>query len=176
MAAAFLGTAAYRLSVPAVAFFAREALGSTMLQLGLLTLSFFAARAVTALLTGRLADKGLRVGLAAAACFLIHAFVIMAYGLARSWIHVLLLRAVQGALNGVAWTAVQIALGASVRHEVRGRAFSIYFFSGSLGSFAGNAIYSCLARLPLQQLMFVSAAFLGLTAASTAGLGRVSLL
>ena len=174
LAAAFLGTAAYRLSLPAVAFFARSVLGSSMVELGFFTTAFFAARPALSPLSALRPVRTAVMALAAAICFLAHAGVVASYVLATSWLHVILLRALQGALNGVAWTAIQIAVGAKALHAVRGRAFSIYFFLGSLGAFAGSALYSCLAGSPLEHAVLLSAAFLVLTALLAVRLGRVS--
>ena len=163
-ATAFMGTMAFRISVPAVAFYTRTALKGTMLELGLLTTSFFAARAIAAVLAGELADRGLKLHVLASSCFLAHSVVVMSYRLARSWSSVMVLRALQGLLNGLAWTSVQFVLGAAVRTEIRGRAYSIYFAFGSLGGFAGNIAYSLMASPSLSKPVALSALAFSLSA------------
>jgi len=100
-ATSLIGTMAFRLSAPAIAYYVSGALGGSLAELGLLTTAFFLIRAVFAILMGRLADKGVRLGLAASSCFLAHAGVVMLYPLASSWVGVLALRVLQGALNGL---------------------------------------------------------------------------
>ena len=159
-----MGTMAFRVSVPAVAFYTRTALKGTMLELGLLTTSFFAARAIAAVLAGELADRGLKLHVIASSCFLAHSIVVMSYRLARSWSSVMVLRALQGLLNGLAWTSVQFVLGAAVRTEIRGRAYSVYFAFGSLGGFAGNMAYSLMASPSLSKPVALSALAFSLSA------------
>jgi len=163
-ATAFMGTMAFRISVPAVAFYTRTVLKGTMLELGLLTTSFFAARAIAAVLAGELADRGLKLHVLASSCFLAHSVVVMSYRLARSWSSAMVLRALQGILNGLAWTSVQFVLGAAVRTEIRGRAYSIYFAFGSLGGFAGNIAYSLMASPSLSKPVALSALAFSLSA------------
>ena len=163
-ATAFIGTMAFRISVPAVAFYTRISLKGTMLELGLLTTSFFAARAIAAVLAGELADKGLKLHILASSCFLIHSLVVMLYRLVRSWLSVVFLKALQGILNGLAWTSVQFVLGAAVKTEVRGRAYSVYFAFGSLGGFAGNIAYSLMPGTGLSKPIALSALAFSLSA------------
>ena len=163
-AAAFLGTMAFRISIPAVAFYTRNVLKGTMLELGLLTSSFFTARAVSAVAAGKIADKARGLHLLISSCFLIHSAIVFLYVLASSWAHVMLLRALQGILNGLAWVSVQFVLGSSVEAEVRGRAYSAYFLSGSFGSLAGNLVFSAMASAPMEDVMSLSAIMFALTA------------
>ena len=156
---AFLGTLAFRISIPAVAFYTRSVLKGTMLELGLLTTSFFVTRAISAVITGDLADRGLNLRVLASSCFLIHSGIVLLYQLTSSWLQVVALRALQGLLNGFSWVSVQFLLGASVKREIRGRAYSIYFAFGSLGAFSGNLIYSLMTGAPLLKLMALSSLF-----------------
>ncbi|MCD6340616.1 MAG: MFS transporter, partial [Desulfurococcales archaeon] len=175
---AFVGTVAFRVSMPAVAFYTRSILEASALGVGLLTSAFFAARAIFAVVSGGLADKyGYRVLYFSAAAFLLNAAIVKLYAAASSLPEVLLIRFMQGVFNGIAWVPVQAVLGRLVPKPVRGRVYSIYFALGSLGGMAGNAIYAELAEAPIAAVLTVSAisfaassALVLATAASVRGL------
>jgi len=155
---AFVGTVAFRVSIPAVAFYTRSVLEASALGVGLLTSAFFAARAIFAVVSGGLADKyGYRVLYFSAAAFLLNAAIVNLYAATTSLPGVLLIRFMQGAFNGIAWVPVQAVLGRLVPKPVRGRVYSIYFALGSLGGMAGNAIYAELAEAPIAAVLTVSA-------------------
>jgi len=151
-----LGTAAFRISVPTVAYYSRTVLKGTMVEIGLLTVFFFLGRSISSVLAGRSCDRLLRVGPLAAVCFLLHSLVVLLYSFAASWLEVLTLRGIQGALNGVAWTLVQYSLGASVGREIRGRAYSLYFISGTIGFLIGNLVYASMACLSVTEILLPS--------------------
>ena len=155
---AFAGTVAFRVSIPAVAFYTRGVLEASALGVGMLTSAFFAARAIFAVVSGGLADKyGYRVLYYSAAAFLLNAAVVNLYAVATSLPEVLAIRFAQGVLNGIAWVPVQVVLGRLVPESVRGRVYSVYFALGSLGGMAGNAIYAGLADAPITAVLAVSA-------------------
>ena len=174
IAVAFVGSMAFRLSVPAIAYHVRSSLGGSLLQLGSLTVAFFIARASSAVLAGRRIERGVNVGLLAASCFMAHAGIVVLYGLASSWHEVLLLRVLQGALNGVSWTSMQFAVGASARTNVRGRAYSAYFIMGSVGVFMGNVVFACMASAPLMDVVCVSALLMLITGLLSIPVGRMA--
>ncbi|MCD6357115.1 MAG: hypothetical protein DRJ96_08095 [Thermoprotei archaeon] len=161
---AFVGTAAFRVSIPAVAYYVREELSGAMAEVGLLTSAFFTARAAAALLAGRALEAGARTALLASLCFAVNAAVAQLYMLSSTWLAASLLKLVQGILNGLAWVSIQYALGLSVEARLRGRAYSVYFAMGSLGSMMGNVIYSILGEggmwkaLTASSLLFVATA------------------
>jgi len=156
---AFAGTVAFRVSIPAVAFYTRGVLEASALGVGMLTSALFAARAIFAVVSGGLADKyGYRVLYYSAAAFLLNAAVVNLYAVATSLPEVLAIRFAQGVLNGIAWVPVQVVLGRLVPESVRGRVYSVYFALGSLGGMAGNAIYAGLADAPITAVLAVSAA------------------
>jgi MFS family permease len=157
LAVAFTGTAAFRLSVPAVAFFTRSVLEASALGIGLLTSAFFTGRALTSPIAGGLADKlRNRVAYIATVAFAANAAAVYAYSLAGSIWLVASIRFIQGSLNGFAWVSMQYILGASVSEHYRGRAFSAYFILGSIGGISGNWIYSILSNLPISQILLRS--------------------
>ncbi|HDD34181.1 MAG TPA: MFS transporter [Thermofilaceae archaeon] len=167
-AAAFLGTAAFRVSVPLVAYYVREGLGGAMVEVGGLTTAFFMARAIAALLTGRVLEERVRVSVIATLSFAANAVVVQLYMLASSWLHVVLLKMLQGLLNGFAWVSIQYALGVAVRSSLKGRAYSTYFALGSLGSLAGNAAYSLLGAEGMWATLAVSTLLFAATAVTAA--------
>jgi len=165
---AFVGTAAFRVSVPAVAYYVREELGGAMMEVGALTSAFFVARAAAALLAGRALEAGARAALLAPLCFTANAAVVQLYVLSGTWLAASLLKLVQGILNGLAWVSIQYALGLSVEARLRGRAYSTYFALGSLGSMAGNAIYSLLEGVGMRAVLTASSLLFAATAALAA--------
>jgi len=170
--AAFTGTAAFRLSVPAVAYYSRSILEATALGIGLITSAFFTGRALMAIGTGGLADK-LRKKMAylATVAFIINALTTYTYVYASSIYVVALIRFIQGSLNGLGWVSLQYILGGLVNRKFRGRTYSIYFISGSLGGIAGNYIYSEISGFTLGKILLVSSAFFIITSFLTLSVG-----
>ncbi len=172
-ALAFTGTLAFRISMPAIAFHVRSVLEASAFGVGLLTAVFFAARATFAVIAGRIYDKyGSRASIVATVCFALNAVAAYSYLLGDSLAWMLLVRGVQGALNGLAWVLVQAMLGDAAEESFRGRAFSIYFTCGSLGIMAGNALYAMLASKPLTIVLGVSSLFFCVSALLAFAAGR----
>ena len=160
MLLSFAGTLAFRVSVPAVSFYTRSVLEASALGVGLLTSAFFVARASTAVAVGSAVDRWPKaLAFAPAPCFALNALAVQLYAYASTLPQVLGIRFLQGVLNGVAWVTVQYLLGRVTEERYRGRAYAIYFASGSLGGVAGNAIYSALAREPMGVVLAVSSSF-----------------
>jgi len=155
---AFVGTTAFRVSVPAIAFYAREVLSASAFSVGLLTSMFFAARAIASILAGFLSGKTERflLSLIITTSFVINGFIVLLYGLIESVAWLLVVRLCQGFLNGIAWVLVQYVLGISVSENIRGRVYAVYFALGSLGSVLGNFIYSLISRQELTLSLIVS--------------------
>ncbi len=159
-ALAFTGTLAFRISMPAIAFHVRSVLEASALGVGLLTAVFFAARAGFSVIAGRIYDRfGSRASIVATGCFALNAVAAYSYLLGDSLAWMLLIRGVQGALNGLAWVLVQAMLGDVAEESFRGRAFSVYFACGSLGIMTGNALYAMLANKPLMLVLGASSLF-----------------
>jgi len=157
--AAFTGTLAFRLSVPAIAYYSRSVLESSALGIGLITSTFFIGRALIATGAGGLADKFReRITYIAALAFLMNAGVTYTYVYASSIYEVALIRFIQGSLNGLGWVSLQYVLGGLVGRGVRGRTYSIYFITGSLGGIVGNYIYSEVSGLALGRILLISSA------------------
>ncbi len=163
--AAFTGTIAYRLSVPAVAYFTRSTLRATALEVGLITSAFFTGRAMVAAVAGGVAEKmKLRMSFLAAAAFLANAGAAYSYAYVSDVVGVYVIRFTQGALNGLGWVSLQYLLGSLVSSSIRGRTYSIYFISGSLGGVSGGWVYSALSKEPLPHILLYSTAFFTATA------------
>ncbi|OYT44436.1 MAG: hypothetical protein B6U85_10035 [Desulfurococcales archaeon ex4484_42] len=155
---AFVGTTAFRVSIPAIAFYAREVLSASAFSVGLLTSMFFAARAVASVLAGFLSGRAGKflLSLIITTSFIINGFIVLLYGLVESIVWLLAVRLCQGFLNGIAWVLVQYVLGISVSENIRGRIYAVYFALGSLGSVLGNFIYSLISRQELTLSLIVS--------------------
>mgnify|MGYP005623690573 CR=1 FL=1 len=163
-ALSFIGTIAFRISMPAIAFFTRRVLEASALSVGLLTSSFFTARAIFSIITGSLADKFCRkVIYGASLCFILNGLVVQLYALAESVLAVLCVRFLQGMLNGVSWVSVQFVLGKSVSENVRGRVYAIYFALGTLGIAAGNILYSIFSNYPMVYILNISSALFAIS-------------
>lgn len=72
---AFIGTAAFRVSIPAIAFYAREVLSASAFSIGLLTSAFFATRVIAAVLAGILSSKTLQYLVTIS--FVINGFIVL---------------------------------------------------------------------------------------------------
>ena len=154
---AYTGTFAFKLSMPAVAFYAKNILEASMLGIGMLTSSFFIARATIAILAGALTDKiKTKILFLSATGFILNAFVVELYPYIASLPWLLFLRFLQGVLNGFAWVPIQAVLGLLVEKNIRGRVYSVYFILGTLGSFTGNTVYSFLTSKPLSYILGIS--------------------
>lgn len=165
---AYTGTVAFRMSMPAIAFYAKNALEASMLGIGLLTSSFFIARGITAIIAGGLTDKlGSKMLVASTAGFLSNALVVQLYPAVPNMYWLLLLRFIQGVLNGFAWVPIQALLGFITDKNIRGRIYSIYFILGALGALSGNLIYSTLSTVPLTHILMFSSIFFILSGIST---------
>ncbi len=173
MVIAFTGTMAFRVSVPAVTFFTRKILEASALNIGFLTSSFFAARAMFSIVAGSLSDRyGSKVVYAAFTCFLINGIVVQLYSIAGNVISIVAIRFIQGALNGISWVSVQYVLGKSVKKELRGRVYAVYFAFGSLGIVVGNIAYSLFSQSPIKHVLNISTALFIITSALTLFIAR----
>ncbi len=171
LAVSFAGTAAFRVSIPAISFYARSVLEATALGVGMLTSAFFFARALSAIAAGGVADKyGFKVSLLAAVCFALNALAVQLYGLSSNITWFVVVRLMQGALNGLAWVSMQYMLGRLAPKDVRGRAFAVYFAAGTFGTVAGNALYSMLSNAPLTASLAASSLLFLATSALTVSL------
>jgi len=159
----FTGTAAYRSTLPVASFYARSVLGVTALAVGGMTAAFYLLRAGAAVGSGYASTTARRAGALVAAAFALHVGLVAYLASGPGYGGLLLLRASQGILNGLAWTSAQVLLASYVPPGYRGRAYAVYGISGSLGSMVGDLLYS---RLSTRCLAYSAALF---TASSLIG-------
>jgi len=137
----------------------------------MLTSAFFFARALSAIAAGSVADRyGFKVSLLAAVCFALNALAVQLYGLSSNIAWFIIVRLMQGALNGLAWVSMQYMLGRLAPRDVRGRAFAVYFAAGTFGTVAGNALYSMFSNAPLSASLAASSLLFLVASALTASL------
>ncbi len=143
--------------MPAVAFYTRNVLEASAFGIGLLTSIFFIARALSAVISGRLSDKYKQKTLyLPIISFFLNAFAVYTYSYAINLSQILFIRFIQGILNGLAWVPIQTILGLSVKYSIRGRVYSAYFIAGSLGVMGGNMLYAVISKEPLRYILLIS--------------------
>ena len=159
---AFLGTTAFRMVIPAVAYYARTELMLSMGFLSILSMAFLSARALTAPLAGYLIDRrGLRTIIPILP--ILASIILILYNYLRSFTFFLALRIFQGVVSGFFWIFIQVLIASNTPIEWRGTALALYFASGSIGVFMGNLLYSIIA--PINSTYIFPTAFI-LSAAS----------
>ncbi|MCE4602551.1 MAG: MFS transporter [Desulfurococcales archaeon] len=144
MAAAFLVSVATGLARPAIAFYTRYSLESTMLATASLTSSFMLGRMLTSVVSGLASElapgrKWLLASLPAALAGLV---VYVIPSIDRAGL-VVALMAVWGLLGGLTWPTVQIVV-AEMAGGRSGAALSIYFALGTIGISTGNWLFGHL--------------------------------
>lgn len=144
MAAVVLVSVATGLARPAIAFYTRYSLESTMLATASLTSSFMLGRMLTSIVSGIASElapgrKWLLASLPAALAGL----VVYMIPSTDSPSLVIALMAVWGLLGGLAWPTVQIAV-AEMAGGRSGAALSVYFALGTVGVSAGNWLFGHL--------------------------------
>ncbi|RLE78029.1 MAG: hypothetical protein DRJ56_01020 [Thermoprotei archaeon] len=172
--AAFTGTMAFRLTVPAVAFYARGELRAPLAAISALFVAFVTLRAASSVLAGCAVERVRQLIYLPPACMAFNSAVTLAFQAVSSVEHCLALRAAQGALNGLSWPLTQLSLALSVPERLRGRLMSIYFASGSLAIMAGNFAYAFISEEPLSEQLTLPAALFLVTALALAAAIRSS--
>ncbi len=172
--AAFTGTMAFRLTLPAVAFYARGELRAPLAAISALFVAFVTLRAASSVLAGYAVERVRQLIYLPPACMALNSAVTLAFQAASSVEHCLALRAAQGALNGLSWPLIQLSLALSVPERLRGRVMSIYFASGSLAIMAGNFVYAFISEEPLGEQLELPAALFLVTALALAAAIRSS--
>lgn len=152
----FLGTVAYRLSIPVIAFYSRNTLGASVFDVSVFTAAFMISRALSASLSGVVIEKKPRMINTAVATSIANALVIYLFYVKPDIVFYMVLRGAQGFLNGVTWPIVQYLVGVSSPRDIRGRVLAIYFMSGELGGFAANNIYALIADRSLESQLLLS--------------------
>ncbi|AEC51605.1 hypothetical protein PNA2_0689 [Pyrococcus sp. NA2] len=163
---AFLGTIAFRLSTPAIAFYTRDVLKASMLSLSIVSVSFILARAFSSLFTGLILERGKRFLYLGALTMGGNALIVHLYPLTTNWIQVVGIKVLNGLLNGISWPTAQFAIASASPDSIRARVTTVYFFLASVASVLGNYIYAHMAELTLKAQMLVASLFYLLTAIS----------
>jgi len=159
IAAGFIGTLGFRLSIPVIAF-----LGRDILQLSAFLVSFFysgymVSRALSSITLGYIVDRVPRVIYLIPLFATVFALTIYCYIYANNWVFIVLLRMVQGFLGGCIWPLVQYLVAQISPQNLKGRILSVYFALGSVGILLGNVVYAIIVNYPLSQKLAISSSF-----------------
>ncbi|MFA4662263.1 MFS transporter [Pyrococcus kukulkanii] len=160
---AFTGTLAFRLAVPAIAYYSRDVLKASMVSISIISTSFIFARAFAAVFGGYIVDRKPRLIVIGALMMALNAPLVYLYSLATSWIYVVGIKLINGFLNGIAWPLAQLAVAYASPKNSKARVSAIYFFFGSLASLTGNYLYAFTINLGMKRQMILSGAFYVLT-------------
>ncbi|RLF91858.1 MFS transporter [Thermococci archaeon] len=160
---AFTGTLAFRLAVPAIAYYSRGVLKASMVSISVISTSFIFARAFAAVFGGYLVDKRPKLIILGALAMALNAPLVYLYSFASSWIHIVGIKLANGFLNGISWPLAQLAVAYASPRSIRARISAIYFFFGSLASLAGNYLYAFTISIGMRGQMVISGIFYILT-------------
>ena len=152
---AFLGTTAFRAAIPAVAYYARTELMLSMGFLSILSMAFLSARALAAPLAGYFIDKR-RLKTMIPVLPIVGSIILLLYNYLKSFTFFLILRILQGVVNGFFWVFIQVSIASNTPIEWRGTALAIYFALGSVGVFVGNLLYSIIAPINSSYIFLIA--------------------
>ncbi|WP_461866020.1 MFS transporter [Thermococcus sp.] len=164
IASAFTGTLAFRLALPAVAFYTRDILKASMAYLSIISASFILARSFSALFSGLLLERRKGLVYFGALAMAGNALVVNLYPLTSSWVHVMGIKLLNGFLNGISWPIAQFVIAVSSPREIRSRVTALYFIFGNFAGLLGNYTYALTQDFGLKGQMYLSSAFFFLTA------------
>ncbi|MBO8174758.1 MAG: MFS transporter [Thermococcus sp.] len=164
IASAFTGTLAFRLAVPAIAFYTRDILKASMAYLSIISASFILARSFSAIFSGLLLEKKKSLVYLGALAMIGNALAVNLYPLTSSWVHVMGIKLMNGFLNGVAWPIAQFVIAVSSPKEIRSRVTALYFIFGNFAGLLGNYTYALTQGFGLKAQMYLASAFFFLTA------------
>jgi len=141
--AVFVSMLGFGLVMPLLPIYARD-FGATGIQLGFLTASFAATRAISTLPGGWLADKmgrkkPITVGL------LLYSVVMALYGFSQDVNQLILLRALQGVASGIVWPVISTMVVDIVPPQDRAKALGLYETMWFLGHIVGPGLGGVLA-------------------------------
>ncbi len=150
--AGMLGHGLFR---PILPIFARR-LGATGVEVGLLTSGFMLARAVTAYMMGKNADRTGRRTIYVRIGFFCVFMIAFGYFFIDSYFGLLFLRFCQGICSGLMWPATQIIVVEQTDKTYRTRALSLYQITGRIGGLLSRAVLGVIliitARIGLSEL------------------------
>jgi MFS family permease len=150
--AGMLGHGLFR---PILPIFARR-LGATGVEVGLLTSGFMLARAITAYVMGKNADRTGRRTIYVRIGFFCVFMIAFGYFFIDSYFGLLFLRFCQGICSGLMWPATQIIVVEQADKTYRTRALSLYQITGRIGGLLSRAVLGIIlivtARIGLSEL------------------------
>lgn len=150
--AGMLGHGLFR---PILPIFARR-LGATGVEVGLLTSGFMLARAITAYMMGKNADRTGRRTIYVRIGFFCVFMIAFGYFFIDSYFGLLFLRFCQGICSGLMWPATQIIVVEQADKTYRTRALSLYQITGRIGGLLSRAVLGIIliitARIGLSEL------------------------
>lgn len=164
IASAFTGTLAFRLALPAVAFYTRDILKASMAYLSVISASFILARSFSALFSGLLLERRKSLVYLGALMMAGNAVAVNLYPFTTSWVHVMGIKLLNGFLNGISWPIAQFVIAVSSPKEIRSRVTALYFIFGNFAGLLGNYTYALTQGFGLKGQMYLSSAFFFLTA------------
>ncbi len=174
MLAAFLGSLGIRLTIPTIAFYAKDVMKVSKALLSLFFAFLVAGRAFSSVVSGYAMERFRWFPKAAPISAAICALAMYCYVFVSSWWHIVAIRFVQGVANGIAWPSVQILLAFNVPERIRGRVFSVYFALGTFGIAAADVVYYAIARFSYVQKIVIAVALYLLAAACIAVVALLS--
>ena len=153
---AFIGTLAFRITLPVIAYYTKFTLKAPLFIISLLFISFIGVRSLSSVIFGYLVERNKKILFSPVIFTLINALVTLMFAFANNVILFILLRGIQGFLNGGTWPLIQLLVAASMPVRIRGRVLSLYFIMGSLAIFVGNIIYVVISPLPFVVQLSIS--------------------
>jgi len=165
-----LGTFAFTLSKPILAFYVREDLRATVLGVSTLTIAYLGGRALGSSGVAYFA-RGRAAVLMPAIGFASMGLIFNLYPLASAWYQVSALRLVQGFMAGISWPVLQIMVTSAAPERLRGTVNTAYFLSGGLAISLANFAYAgrlsawdMRSQMALSSSLFVLLAILSVIA------------
>ncbi|MFO7835331.1 MAG: MFS transporter [Candidatus Thorarchaeota archaeon] len=116
-----------------------EVVAEFSLILGVMMAAFMATRTLLARYWGGVSDEHGRKPLLIAG-LTGYVILLLLFGLARNWIHLILIRAFQGAVSASVWPVAQAALMDIVGHERRGEGLGLYMVVSNVGFIIGPGV------------------------------------
>ena len=164
VASAFTGTLAFRLSTPAIAFYTRDILNTSMAYISVISASFIMTRSFSAVFGGLLLEKKKSIVYLGAIAMIGNALIVNLYPYTSTWVHVMEIKVMNGLLNGISWPIAQFVIAVSSPKEIRSRVTAVYFIFGNFAALLGNYTYAITQDYGLRWQMFFASFFFLLTA------------
>jgi MFS family permease len=148
-------------------------LGASVAIIGFSYMAWSIPNVILTPFTGRIADR-VRRSLLVLIFGLAQVPLYVVYGLANTFMIILILFVVHGVVYAMVQPAVDAHLAASSGSEARGRVQGMYYAFGLLGGFVGSNGFSLLYGLNFRLPLFATGAALGICVLIGAALMRIS--